>query len=185
MTSMTETTIPGYVAGTWTIDPVHSQVRFAVRHLGISKVRGGFASFAGAIEVAERPEDSTVAVSIDAASIDTKDQNRDEHLRSADFLDVDAFPTLDFRSTAVSGSADRWEVQGDLTVHGVTRPVVLSTGFDGVGGDPWGGQRAAFSASTELDRGDFGLTWNQTLDTGGLLVGKKVTVDLEVELVRS
>jgi polyisoprenoid-binding protein YceI len=171
--------------GHWAIDTSHSSVEASVRHLGLSKVRGAFRSFTGGIDVAERPEDSSVQVSIDAGSVDTREAARDEHLRSQDFLDVAAHPTIDFRSTRVTGTGSRWEVEGDLTIRGATRPVTLDVRFEGLERDPWGGSRAAFSASTELDREAFGLTWNQVLESGGLLVGKKVRIDLEVEVVRA
>ena len=172
-------------SGRWAIDASHSSVEASVRHLGLSKVRGAFRSFTGSIDVAERPEDSSVQVSIDAASVDTREPARDEHLRSPDFLDVASHPTIDFRSTKVTGSGGRWQVEGDLTLRGTTRPVTLDVTFEGAGSDPWGGHRAAFSARTELDREAFGLTWNQVLESGGLLVGKKVRIDLEVEGVRA
>lgn len=171
--------------GHWAIDSSHSSVEASVRHLGLSKVRGAFRAFTGAIEVAERPEDSSVQVSIEAGSVDTREPARDEHLRSPDFLDVAAFPTIDFRSTKVTGSGRRWQVEGDLTLRGTTRPVTLDVTFEGVENDPWGGSRAAFSARTELDREAFGLTWNQVLESGGLLVGKRVRIDLEVEVIRA
>ena len=171
--------------GHWAIDPTHSSVEMSVRHLGLSRVRGAFRSFSGGIDVADRPEDSSVQVSIDPASVDTREPARDDHLRSPDFLDVAAHPTIDFRSTRVAGSGERWQVEGDLTIRGTTRPVTLDVTFEGVENDPWGGSRAAFSATTELDREVFGLTWNQVLESGGLLVGKKVRIDLEVEVVRA
>jgi polyisoprenoid-binding protein YceI len=171
--------------GHWAFDPSHSSVEASVRHLGLSRVRGRFGAFTGAVDVAERPEDSSVQVSIEAASVDTREPARDEHLRSADFLDVAAHPTIDFRSTAVTGGGDRWQVAGDLTIRGTTRPVTLDVTFEGVENDPWGGSRAAFSGSTEIDREAFGLTWNQVLESGGLLVGKKVRIELEIEVVRA
>jgi polyisoprenoid-binding protein YceI len=169
--------------GTWTIDPSHSEVSFKVRHLGISKTRGRFGSFRGDIVVAEQPEQSRVAVEIDAASIDTKDEGRDAHLRSGDFFDADSFPTLTFVTTGVVAAGDRWVVSGDLTIRGVTHPVVLDTEIAGLVTDPWGNQRVGFQASAEVNREDFGLTWNAALETGGLLVGKTVQIDLEVEAV--
>jgi polyisoprenoid-binding protein YceI len=172
---------PGY----WEIDSSHSSVDAVVRHLGLSKVRATFAAFTGGIDVAERPEDSSVRVDIDAASVDTREPARDEHLRSPDFLHVAAHPTIAFRSTRVRGSGRRWQVEGDLTVAGTSRPVTLDVTFEGLETDPWGGHRAAFSATAELDREAFGLTWNQVLESGGLLVGKKVRIDLDVELVRA
>jgi polyisoprenoid-binding protein YceI len=171
--------------GHWAIDTSHSSVEASVRHLGLSKVRGSFRSFTGGIDVAERPEDSSVQVSIDAGSVDTREPARDEHLRSPDFLDVAGHPTIDFRSTRVTGAGERWKVEGELTLRGTTRPVTLDVTFEGVENDPWGGSRAAFSATTELEREAFGLTWNQVLESGGLLVGKKVRIDLEIEVVRA
>src|SRR5215211_4286832 len=125
--------------GHWAIDSSHSSVEASVRHLGLSKVRGAFRSFTGAIDVAERPEGSSVQVSIDAATVDTREPARDEHLRSPDFLDVASYPTIDFRSTKVTGSGRRWQVEGDLTVRGTTAPVTLDVTFEGLETDPWGG----------------------------------------------
>jgi polyisoprenoid-binding protein YceI len=181
--SVSTTTLTLPATGTWSIDPSHSEVSFKVRHLGISKTRGHFGSFRGDIVVAEQPEQSTVAVEIDAASIDTKDAGRDEHLRSADFFDAASFPTLTFVTTGVDQRDGRWTVSGDLTIRGVTRPVVLDTEVVGVVTDPWGNDRVGFHATTEVNREDFGLTWNTALETGGLLVGKTVQIDLEVEAV--
>lgn len=170
--------------GVWEIDRAHSAVGFSVRHLMVAKVRGRFGSFAGTIQVADRPEDSSVEVAIDAASIDTGEPKRDDHLRSADFFDAGSYPTLEFRSTGFrrTGSTT-FELPGELTIRGVTRPVVLAAEFAGVTLDPWGGTRAGFSATTEIDREDFGLTWNQALETGGLLVGRTVKIELEVQAV--
>lgn len=171
-------------AGTWTIDVSHSSVNFKVKHLGLAKTRGRFTGFEGTVEIGEDPKDTTVDVSIDAASVDTHDGKRDEHLRSADFFDVAAHPNLTFRSTRVEGRDDEWTLQGELTVAGVTRPVVLDVTYEGVAGDPWGGTRAGFTASAQINREDFGLTWNAALEAGGFLVGKTVTIDLDIELVR-
>jgi polyisoprenoid-binding protein YceI len=177
------TTLPA--TGTWKIDLSHSWVGFSVRHLGLAKVRGRFNDFSGSVDVADDPELSSVEVEIQAGSIDTRDGQRDGHLVSADFFDVEHHPTLRFRSTRVERVGhDHWAVDGQLTIRGVTRPVRLDVAFEGAGADPWGGQRAAFSGSTEIDREDFGLTWNQTLETGGVLVGKKVRIELEIELVK-
>lgn len=171
--------------GTWEIDPSHSQVGFSVRHLGLSKVRGRFSRFTGTVHIAEEPTASSVEATIDLASIDTNDEGRDTHLRSADFFDVDRHPEMTFRSTSVEDDDGTWRVHGDLSLHGVTRPVVLETDFEGaISADPWGNARVAFSASTEIDREDFDLTWNQRLETGGVLVGKKVKIELEIEAVR-
>jgi polyisoprenoid-binding protein YceI len=172
--------------GEYTIDPSHSSVEALARHLMVTKVRGRFAAFSGTLAVAERPEDSTVEALIEAASIDTKDAQRDEHLRSPDFLDAERYPTLQFVSTAVAPvSGGRWRVSGDLTIRAVTRPVELDVEFLGSASDPWGNERIAFSATTQLDREDFGITWNQTLETGGVLVGKTLRVELEIQAVRS
>ena len=171
-------------AGTWSIDPSHSHVGFSVRHLGVAKTRGRFGEFEGTVVVAERPEDSRADVTIKAASIDTRDETRDAHLRSPDFFDVETTPDITFRTTGVRRDGKGWKVDGELTIKDVTRPVTLDAGFEGAEGDPWGGTRAAFAATTQIDREDFGLTWNQVLESGGLLVGKSVKVELEVELVR-
>ncbi len=171
--------------GTWTIDASHSEVGFSVRHLGISKTRGRFGAFTGTLQVdAENPANSSVEVSIDATSVDTKDAGRDEHLRGADFFDVEQFPTLSFRSTAVRGAGSDWTVEGELTIRGVTRPVVLDTELVGLEKDPWGNDRVGFAATTEVNREEFGLTWNAALETGGVLVGKTVKIHLDVEAIK-
>ncbi len=171
-------------AGTYEIDPSHSVVEFVVRHLGLAKVRGRFNEFGGTIEVGDDPADSSVEVTVDAASIDTRDEKRDEHLRSPDFLDVANHPTLEFRSTGVRQKGDNWFVDGDLTIRGETKPVSLELEFEGGTTDPWGNIRMGCSAATEVNREDFGLTWNQALETGGWLVGKQVRIELSVEAVR-
>jgi polyisoprenoid-binding protein YceI len=169
--------------GRWVIDPVHSTVPFVARHMMISKVRGRFREFEGWVDVAERPEDSRVEVAINAASIDTGDPGRDEHLRSPDFLDVEHFPLVTYRSTSVRPIGDRVEVVGDLTIRDCTRPVTLDVEFEGVAVDPWGNLRAGFVASGDINREDFDITWNQALETGGFLVGKGVRIELDVEAV--
>jgi polyisoprenoid-binding protein YceI len=172
------------VPGTYAIDASHSAVEFVVRHLGLSKVRGGFNAFDGVIEIADRPEESRVTVDVALASLDTREPNRDEHLRASDFFDVPNHPTMSFRSTRVTGSGPDWTVDGDLTLRGVSNPVSLVVTFEGAGRDPWGGQRIAFSASGEIVRDHWGMSWNQVLETGGLVIGKKVKLELEVEAVR-
>ena len=171
-------------AGTWAIDVSHSSINFKVKHLGLAKTRGRFTEFEGTVEIGDDPRNTTVEVSIDAASVDTHDAKRDEHLRSPDFFNVGAHPKLAFRSTRVEGSDDEWRLEGELTVAGVTRPVVLDVTYEGVAGDPWGGTRAGFTASAQVNREAFGLSWNAALEAGGFLVGKTVTIDLDVELVR-
>lgn len=173
-------------AGKWNLDPSHSGVGFTVRHLMVSKVRGSFSDYSTDIEIGDRPEDSRVDVTIQTASITTGDEQRDGHLTSPDFLDVAAYPTMTFRTLSVEPtSEDEWDIHGELTVRDVTRPVTLAVEFAGVSRDPWGNTRAGFSASTELDREDFGLTWNQALESGGVLVGKKVKIEIEVEAIQA
>lgn len=167
--------------GRYAIDVGHSAILFAVRHLGLSKVRGQFSAFDGVVEIAERPEDSSVAVEVELASVDTNLAPRDDRLRGEDFFDVEHHPTMSFRSTGVRGAGASWTVDGDLTVRGVTAPVNLEVTFEGAGVDPWGGRRIAFSATADVDRERWGLTWNQTLDTGGFLVGRTAHLTLEVE----
>ena len=172
-------------AGTYAFDQGHTTIEFVGRHLMITKVRGRFTDFNGQIMIGEAPEDSSVEVTINAASVDSSDQKRDGHLRSPDFLDVENYPTMAFRSTKVDiGSDGTAKVTGDLTVKDVTRPVVLDVEFDGAQNDPWGGQRLGFSAHTEIDREDWGLTWNVALETGGMLVSKKIRLEYNVEAVK-
>ena len=171
----------------WNIDPSHSAVGFTVRHLVISKVRGAFERFSGTVDFDEQnPSASKVAVRIEAASIDTREAKRDEHLRSADFFDAATHPELTFASTTVEKlGGNEYRVVGDLTIRGVTLPVTLETEFLGVGKDPWGNQRIGFAAKGSIDRKAFGLTWNQALETGGLLVGEKIEIALDVQAVRA
>ena len=175
-------TVPA--AGTYEIDASHSVVEFVVRHLGLAKVRGRFNEFSGSINVAENITDSKVDVVIQSASIDTRDAGRDEHLRSPDFLDVANNATLEFRSTRIRQQDGDWVVDGDLTVAGQSRPVTLDVDFEGAAKDPWGNARIGFSATTKVNREDFGLTWNQALETGGWLVGKEVKIELSVEAIQ-
>jgi polyisoprenoid-binding protein YceI len=171
--------------GTYALDPSHSQVGFAVRHVMVAKTRGQFSDFAGTIEIAENPLESSVAVTIQTASIDTRDEQRDGHLRSGDFFEVEAWPTITYQSRSVRQTGEgEYIVDGDLTVKGVTRSVPLQLTFEGGAADPWGGVRVGFSAKAELDREAFGLTWNQALETGGVLVGKKVSIEIEAEAVK-
>jgi polyisoprenoid-binding protein YceI len=171
--------------GVFTLDPAHSHVGFSVRHMMIAKVRGRFTSFTGTLTVAEDPLQSTVEVDIELASIDTRDEQRDGHLRSPDFFDVEQHPTMTFRSAGVTvNGGDSVRLDGELDLHGVTQPVSLDVVYDGVGQDPWGNQRIGFSATGEIDREAFGLTWNQPLAQGGVLVGKAVRIEIEAEFVR-
>ena len=172
-------------AGTYALDKGHTTIEFVGRHLMITKVRGRFTDFDGNIVIGESPDRSSVDVTIDTASVDTSDEKRDGHLRSPDFLDVEKYPTMRFRSTKVEMAGDGTaKVTGDLTVKDVTRPVTLDVEFDGAGADPWGGQRLGFSAQTEIDREDWGLTWNVALETGGVLVGKRIRLEFNVQAVK-
>jgi polyisoprenoid-binding protein YceI len=166
------------------IDTSHSAVHFTVRHLVVSKVRGVFGKFSGTIDLdTDNIENSSVAVQIDAASIDTREPKRDDHLRSADFFEVEKFPTLDFKSTSVKKQGDDLAVTGDLTIHGVTKSVVLEVEQLGASKDPWGNHRVAWSAKTEISRKDFGLTWNMVLEAGGVAVSDKIVIELDVQAV--
>jgi polyisoprenoid-binding protein YceI len=176
-------TIPA--AGTFVIDPAHTTVGFVARHLMVSKVRGSFTQVTGEITVAGDPFASAASVNIVAASIDTGVADRDTHLRSGDFLDVEKYPELTFRSVRVTQPEDNeFKLVGELTVRDVTRQVTLDVEFDGVAVSPWGQEVVAFTASTEIDREDFGITWNQALEAGGVLVSKKVKIEITAEAIR-
>ena len=169
----------------WDIDVGHSAIHFWVRHMIISKVHGRFARWSGAIELDQQDlTRSSVDVRIDTASIDTQVGDRDTHLRSADFLDVAKYPEMTFRSKRIEKVGDGYRVVGDLSLHGVVREVTLEAEFAGIGKDPWGNQRAGFSAKASLDRRDYGLVWNAALETGGVLVGEKVEIAIELEAVK-
>jgi len=172
---------------TWQIDASHSEVGFEVKHLMIAKVRGRFGAVTGTIVLDEAdPTRSTVQAEIDVTSIDTRQEQRDGHLRSADFFDVERFPTITFRSRRVEAEGgNEYRVFGDLTIRDVTREVVLQVSDEGRGKDPWGGERAGFSATAKVNREDFGLTWNQALETGGVLVGNDIKITLEIEAVKA
>jgi polyisoprenoid-binding protein YceI len=172
-------------AGTYALDPSHSQVGFAVRHMMVSKTKGRFSDFAGTVEIGENPLESSVVVTIQTASADTRDEQRDGHLRSADFFDSENWPTMTYRSRSVQPvGKGRYLVEGNLTIKDITRPVPLELTFEGGGTDPWGGVRIGFSATAELDRDAFEINWNSPLDGGGVLVGKKVSIEIEAEAVK-
>lgn len=177
-------TIPGQLAGTWKADPAHSEVAFSVRHLMVGNTRGRFTSYDVTIVAAEDPLRSSVTATIDLASVDTGHEMRDEHLRSADYLDVEKYPTMSYRSAAVRRTDENWVIDGELTLHGVTRPVPLTVEPHGVGVDPWGNRRAGFSATAQISRRDFGIDISIPMDGGGVVVGDKVSVSLEIEAVR-
>jgi polyisoprenoid-binding protein YceI len=167
---------------TYKIDPAHSSVEFVVRHLMITKVRGRFSGVAGTIEVAPGSDvPSAVQATIDAATIDTREPQRDAHLKSADFLEVDRFPTLEFASTRIEGAPENFTIYGKLTIHGETRDVALQAEFEGRSPDMYGGQRIGYSASTTISRKDHGLTWNAALETGGVAVSDDVRIELNIQ----
>ena len=171
---------------TYVIDADHSTLGFTIRHAGIGKTRGQFDEFNGTIEVADdsTPTGSTASATIKAASVNTRNNDRDNHLRSADFFDVETDPEWTFATTGVSGSKESFTLTGDLTIHGVAKSVDLEVEFLGAATDPFGDDRAAFEASTVISRKDFGLTWNAALEAGGVLVGDKVTITLEIEAIK-
>jgi polyisoprenoid-binding protein YceI len=181
--STTETAIPGYVSGTWTIDPVHSEIGFSVRHMMVSKVRGKFTNFSGEIVTADDPLKSSATVEIDLKSISTGQDQRDEHLRSADFFEVETYPTMTYRSTGARFEDGNYVLDGELTLKGITKNVPLVLELNGFGPDPYGGTRAGFSASGEINRRDFNVNFNAPLQNGGVVVSDKVTLHLEIEAV--
>jgi polyisoprenoid-binding protein YceI len=181
MTSTATTQIPGYVVGTWDIDASHSTVGFVVRHMMVSKVRGFFRDFSGEIVTAEDSTQSTVTATIDLGSIDTRQEQRDAHIRSADFFDVDNHPTMTFRSTGVRADGADWIVDGELTLKGNTKPVSLALELNGFGPDAYGGTRAGFSARTEISRSAFGVDIQMPMDGGGVVVADKIVVELEIQ----
>ena len=169
----------------WDIDVGHSALHFFVRHMLISKVHGRFAKWSGSIQLDEKDlTRSRVDVRVETASIDTQVADRDAHLKSPDFLDVAKYPEMTFRSKRIEKKGEAYRVVGDLDLHGVTREVVLEAEFAGTGKDPWGNQRAGFSATASLDRREFGLVWNAALEAGGVLVGEKVEISIELEAVK-
>ena len=176
-------TIPGYVPGTWVLDPTHSDITFSVRHLAISKVRGSFEKFDVTVVTAENPLDSTLIASIDVASVNTKQTDRDKHLRTSDFFAIDEFPTMDFVSTGIRVDGDDLTIEGDLTLRGVTKPVTLKGEFGGIATDGYGQTKAGASASTKIDRTAFGVNWNAALEAGGLTLGNDVTINFEIQVV--
>jgi polyisoprenoid-binding protein YceI len=179
----TAVAIPGYLVGTWTIDPVHSDVSFSVRHMMVSKVKGRFGTFSGTIATADNPLDSTVTAEIDLSSIDTNNAQRDEHIRSADFFEVASYPTMTFTSTSIEADGEDFVLNGDLSLKGHTRNVALKLELNGIGPDAYGGTRIGFSASTEISRKEFGVDIDLPLDGGGVVIGDKITVNLEIEAV--
>jgi len=170
---------------TWKIDPAHTTVEFSAKHLMITTVKGRFSEVEGEIVISDAdPSKSSVSATLKSASIDTRTSQRDDHLRSADFLDAANYPEITFRSTRITGDKSEFKVTGNLTIRGVTREVTLDVTNEGSTKDPWGGDRIAFSATTKIDRRDFGLTWNQAIEAGGVLVGNDVKISIDVQAVK-
>ena len=181
--SITAETIPGYVAGTWVLDPTHSEVSFSVRHLAISKVRGTFEKFDVTVVTAENPADSTVTASVEIASVNTNQKDRDAHLKTSDFFLAEEFPTMEFVSTGISKDGDDFLLEGNLTLRGVTKPVTLKAEFGGIVTDGYGQVKAGASATTKINRKDFGVNWNAALEGGGFPLGDDVTISIEAQVV--
>ena len=182
VTSRTVNGVEYPAVGTYALDTMHTTLGFTVRHMAVSKVRGAFNTFEGTLELAENPEDSKVSVTIQAGSVDTRDENRDNHLRTNDFFDVENHPTWTFVSTAIKPEdANEWKVEGDLTIRGVTKSVTLDATLEGVVKDPYGMHRVGFSAKTTINREDFGVAFGAVMEAGGLVVAKKVEIEIEAE----
>jgi len=186
-TDVTSRTVNGVeypAVGTYAIDPSHTELGFAVRHMAVSKVRGRFSTFEGTLELAEKPADSKVSVTIDAGSVDTRDENRDAHLRTNDFFDAENHPKWTFVSTSITAEdGTDFKVVGDLTIRGVTKSVTLDASLEGVVKDPYGNHRVGFSATGEINREDFDVSFNGVMEAGGVVVSKKVTIEIEAEAV--
>lgn len=185
MTAAVQTAPAAGAKTTWKLDPSHTAVEFSAKHLMITTVKGRITDVEGTILIDEKnPRNSVVEATLKATSLDTRTDQRDQHLRSADFLDVEKYPEIKFRSTRIEGSKHEFKLIGDLTIRDVTREITLDVQFEGETKDPWGGERAGFSATGKIDRRDFGLTWNQALETGGLVVGNDIKLNLEVEAIK-
>lgn len=171
--------------GIWNIDPAHSAIEFTARHLVVTKVRGSFSSFSASIEVAEDLTQSKISAEIDVASVSTGEQERDTHLKSADFFDVEKFPKMTFASTSITPAGDHFALAGDLTIHGTTRSINLDLEFNGVSKDPWGNTRTGYTATGEISRKDFGMEWNVPLEGSGVLVSDRIQISLEIQLIKA
>jgi len=183
VTLISETQVPGFVAGSWTIDPVHSDVSFTVKHMMVSKVRGHFRTFSGTLVTREDITQSAVTAEIDLASFDTNNEQRDNHIRSKDFFDVETYPTMTFRSTGITTDGEKHVIDGELNLHGVTKSVPLTVEINGFGPDAYGGYRAGFTATAVINRNDFGIDIKMPMDGGGVVVGDKVNITLEIEAI--
>jgi polyisoprenoid-binding protein YceI len=185
MTATVQTAPAAGAKTAWKLDPTHSTVEFSAKHLMITTVKGRIADIEGTIYTNETdPKNSSVEATLKATSIDTRTDQRDQHLRSADFLNVEKYPEIKFRSTRIEGGREEFKLTGDLTIRDVTREITLNVRFEGQAKDPWGGDRVGFSATGKIDRRDFGLTWNQALETGGVVVGNEIKIGLEVQAVK-
>jgi polyisoprenoid-binding protein YceI len=185
MTATVETARITGVKTQWKLDPTHTLVEFSAKHLMITTVKGRIVDVEGVITIDERnPANSSVEATLKGASLDTRTEQRDQHLRSADFLHVEKYPEITFRSTRIEGGRDEFKLTGDLTIRDVTRPITLDVRFEGQTKDPWGGERIGFSASGKIDRRDFGLVWNQLMETGGVAVGNEIKIAIEVEAIK-
>lgn len=185
MSVASETPTTQLAAGTWTVDPSHSSVGFAVRHLMVTKVRGTFETFNGTLTVAENPLDSRVEAVVELASVKTGDAARDTHLLSSDFFGVEEFPTMTLRSTSLRPDGSDYVLVADLTIKGITHSVEFALTFDGTATDPWGNAKAGFSAEAEINRRDWGMEFNMALDTGGVMVGEKVKIQLDIQAAKA
>ena len=183
MTEVSTSAIRGYVAGKWSIDPVHSEVGFSVRHMMVSKVRGRFTEFSGEIVTGDNPTDSSVTAEISLASINTGSEQRDDHIKSADFFEVETYPTMTYQSTGVRADGDDFIVDGDLTLKGVTKSVALRLELNGFGPDAYGGTRAGFTATAEINRREFNVNFSAPMQNGGAVVADKIAIHLEIEAV--
>lgn len=179
------TTAPAQGKTTWKLDPAHTSVEFTAKHMMITTVRGRLTDIEGTIYADDQnPSNSSVEATLKAASLDTRNEQRDQHLRSGDFIDAEKFPVVTFKSTRVEGSRERFKLTGDLTIRGTTKEITLDVTFEGTGKDPWGGERAGFTATGKIDRRNFGLTWNQALETGGVLVSNDIKINIEVQATK-
>jgi polyisoprenoid-binding protein YceI len=185
ITDLTPTSITKLTPGVWNVDPSHSRVGFVARHLMVSKVRGNFGTFSGALTIADNPLESTVDATVETGSIATGDETRDGHVKSADFFDSEHFPTMTLVTTGIDKRGSDYVLHTNLTIKGITKPVDFDLEFDGVNDDPWGGTRAGFTAEADVNRKDWGLEWNVVVETGGVVLGDKVKLELEIEAIRA
>lgn len=186
MTAVLETAPTTGAKTTWKLDPTHSAIEFSAKHLMITTVKGRITDVEGTIHIDEKnPKNSSVEATLKATSLDTRTEQRDQHLRSADFLDVEKYPVIKFRSTRIEGGTQEFKLTGDLSIRDITREITLDVQFEGQTKDPWGGERVGFSATGKIDRRDFGLTWNQAMETGALLVGNDIKLSLEVQAIKA